>query len=118
MNKVNGLCVTVIRLYQRHVSPYKGFSCAHRVLCGGLSCSAYALEQFQNKGPLEAYRLTRARMRECSAVYQKYISTKSKAEQNAAKSRRRMRYLKLVDPYTYVAMARNHLIQNWPKRHQ
>ncbi len=116
MNKVSGLCITVIRLYQRHISPHKGFSCAHRVLCGTVSCSAYALEQFQNKKPLEAYKLTRSRMRECSAVYRKHMSAKSKAEQKAAKGRRRMRYLKLIDPRTYISIVRNYLINKWPKK--
>jgi len=31
----------LISLYQRYVSPYKGFRCAHRVLHGGDSCSEY-----------------------------------------------------------------------------
>ena len=30
----------LIRGYQRHLSPRKGYACAHRVLAGGLSCSA------------------------------------------------------------------------------
>ncbi|WP_354356088.1 membrane protein insertion efficiency factor YidD [Variovorax boronicumulans] len=28
--------------YQRFISPYKGFSCAHRVLTGEASCSQFA----------------------------------------------------------------------------
>lgn len=30
-----------IGVYQRYLSPYKGFSCAHRVLNGGQSCSEF-----------------------------------------------------------------------------
>jgi putative component of membrane protein insertase Oxa1/YidC/SpoIIIJ protein YidD len=44
----------LIRLYQVHISPYKGFSCAHRVVHGGRSCSAHAahiLKRF-GTGPL------------------------------------------------------------------
>ena len=33
------LFVWLIGLYQKYVSPYKGFRCAHRVRHGGLSCS-------------------------------------------------------------------------------
>jgi putative component of membrane protein insertase Oxa1/YidC/SpoIIIJ protein YidD len=36
------LLVVLIRGYQRYVSPYKGYSCAHRVKYGGVSCSEYA----------------------------------------------------------------------------
>ena len=31
---------TAIRAYQRHLSPRKGFTCAHLVAGGGRSCSA------------------------------------------------------------------------------
>ncbi|MBB5233497.1 membrane protein insertion efficiency factor YidD [Deinococcus budaensis] len=34
------LTLSGIRLYQRHISPRKGFSCAHAALHGGESCSA------------------------------------------------------------------------------
>ncbi len=31
----------VIRFYQTYLSPYKGFSCPHRLLHTGVSCSGY-----------------------------------------------------------------------------
>ncbi len=33
--------IYLIGVYQRWVSPWKGFSCPHRLLHGGLSCSAH-----------------------------------------------------------------------------
>lgn len=33
--------INSIQLYQQHVSPWKGFSCAHRILYGESSCSEY-----------------------------------------------------------------------------
>jgi putative component of membrane protein insertase Oxa1/YidC/SpoIIIJ protein YidD len=36
---VKTLLLTLIRLYQRHVSPRKGFACAYRVHTGCASCS-------------------------------------------------------------------------------
>jgi len=35
------LALWAIRAYQRHLSPWKGFRCAYRVLTGRDSCSAY-----------------------------------------------------------------------------
>ena len=39
MNPFTALALGLIRAYQRWVSPYKGFACAHRVHRGGPSCS-------------------------------------------------------------------------------
>lgn len=54
-----------IRQYQRHVSPYKGFVCAHRVLYRGESCSQYVLRVVQSEGVRQAVRAARLRFREC-----------------------------------------------------
>jgi putative component of membrane protein insertase Oxa1/YidC/SpoIIIJ protein YidD len=39
---LNRVLVALIRGYQRYISPYKGYSCAHRAKYGGDSCSEYA----------------------------------------------------------------------------
>ncbi|WP_083437978.1 membrane protein insertion efficiency factor YidD [Caldimonas brevitalea] len=39
---LDAIADSAIGLYQRYVSPYKGFRCAHRVHSGGASCSQYA----------------------------------------------------------------------------
>ncbi len=83
-----------------------------------MSCSGYALNQFQTKKPLEAYRTTRARMRACSELYRKHVIEKSIAEQEAIQKRIRMRYVRLIDPRTYVLIVKRYLIRHWPKRHQ
>ena len=36
------LITNVINVYQKFISPRKGFVCAHRSLNGGMSCSEYA----------------------------------------------------------------------------
>lgn len=112
------LYTILIGFYRRHISPYKGFSCAHRVLCGGMSCSEFALNQFQTKDPFRAYKETRTRMRACKDVYQEYLSKRSVAEQEAIEKRKRMRYVRLVNPQTYVSIAKSYLIHHWPKRNQ
>ncbi|MEL6927707.1 MAG: membrane protein insertion efficiency factor YidD [Cyanobacteria bacterium J06600_6] len=42
LEKIFKTCLLLaIRVYQQHISPYKGFSCAYRVLHQGQSCSSY-----------------------------------------------------------------------------
>lgn len=111
-----GLCAGVIRGYQHYVSPYKGFMCAHRALQGGMSCSAYALEQFQTKKLWEAYTAMRARMRECGVLYREHLSKQPIEVQLAIAQRKRKRRLRLIDPRTYLGILKRYLIRNWPKR--
>ncbi len=54
--------------YQRYISPYKGFRCAHRVAHGGLSCSAYAKHVLLRRGVAAAVRRMRTRFAACAAA--------------------------------------------------
>lgn len=54
-----------IRLYQRRISPYKRFVCAHRVLHRGESCSQYVLRLVNSQGVWRAAGAARRRFREC-----------------------------------------------------
>src|SRR5688572_21138457 len=56
------LCIT---LYQRHLSPRKGFSCAHRVYHGGASCSEFARQVVLRVGVLPAVPQVLRRFNEC-----------------------------------------------------
>jgi putative component of membrane protein insertase Oxa1/YidC/SpoIIIJ protein YidD len=61
------LCaVGAIGVYQRYVSPHKGFCCAHRACTGGLSCSAYAKFALLELGFLRALPRIRQRLFDCS----------------------------------------------------
>jgi putative component of membrane protein insertase Oxa1/YidC/SpoIIIJ protein YidD len=62
------LAVWLIRLYQKHLSPRKGFSCPHRLVHGGPSCSEYARQMILSYGFWRAYSLTRQRLQECRAA--------------------------------------------------
>lgn len=61
--------ITVIVFYQRYLSPRKGYSCAHRRLRGGDSCSEYVKKTLGDKSLFETTLLTRRRFRECNAAY-------------------------------------------------
>ncbi len=54
-----------IRFYQRHLSPRKGYSCAHRGATGGDSCSAYGYRVLQRCGLRTGLRLLRRRLDAC-----------------------------------------------------
>ena len=62
------LMVALIRGYQRFLSPYKGYACAHRVKFGGASCSEYGRQVFAAEGWQAGLAKLRARFRACHAA--------------------------------------------------
>lgn len=58
----------LIWAYQNFISPYKGFSCAHRVVHGGAGCSGYAKERIRESGLLAAIPDIRERLQDCRAT--------------------------------------------------
>ena len=57
--------VSAISGYQKHVSPHKGFVCAHRVLYGGESCSQYIKRVVAEDGLKVAFVKSRERFQSC-----------------------------------------------------
>lgn len=57
-----------IRGYQRYLSPYKGFSCAHRRFYGGVSCSEYFRRSVKDDGLSEAIPRFQKRLRACKGA--------------------------------------------------
>jgi putative component of membrane protein insertase Oxa1/YidC/SpoIIIJ protein YidD len=62
---VDSLAITAITGYQRYLSPYKGFRCAHRVLHRGESCSQYVKRMVREEGLGIALAKSRVRFAEC-----------------------------------------------------
>jgi putative component of membrane protein insertase Oxa1/YidC/SpoIIIJ protein YidD len=60
------LAVGLIEIYQRFISPYKGFRCAYRVHHGGLSCSEFGRQVVQTHGVFRAMSMIRVRFCECA----------------------------------------------------
>jgi putative component of membrane protein insertase Oxa1/YidC/SpoIIIJ protein YidD len=56
----------LIGLYQRHVSPHKGYGCALRACSGGRSCSSYAARAIARGGVRAGVILLRRRLRACA----------------------------------------------------
>lgn len=58
-----------IRLYQRVLSPRKGFRCAHAALTGGESCSAAVARIVREDGLIAGRERAAAQFRACRAAH-------------------------------------------------
>jgi len=67
---VRQLAIRAIAGYQKHLSPLKGFSCAHRLLHGGVSCSQYTKQVIAQEGLATALHKSRQRFQECKQANQ------------------------------------------------
>lgn len=63
------LALTLIRAYQRWLSPHKGFVCAHRARLGGPSCSQAGARLIQRRGLRGGLPLLRERLLRCGAAH-------------------------------------------------
>jgi putative component of membrane protein insertase Oxa1/YidC/SpoIIIJ protein YidD len=59
------LSTVAITGYQKYLSPHKGFSCAHRVLYGGESCSQFIKRVIAQEGLSVALLKSRQRFQDC-----------------------------------------------------
>jgi putative component of membrane protein insertase Oxa1/YidC/SpoIIIJ protein YidD len=59
------LCNLAIRGYQRYLSPYKGFCCAHRALHGGPGCSEAVRRIIEARGIFHCWSQVRERFAQC-----------------------------------------------------
>jgi putative component of membrane protein insertase Oxa1/YidC/SpoIIIJ protein YidD len=63
---IRAIAVNSINGYQRYISPYKGYSCAHRLLWGGASCSEYVKQIVAKEDLITAIKKSRQRFRDCT----------------------------------------------------
>lgn len=68
------LALWAIRAYQRYLSPYKGFSCAYRVLTGRDSCSAYGYRVIARHGLIQGWALLQRRLHACGAHHRAHLA--------------------------------------------
>ncbi|MGY8626628.1 membrane protein insertion efficiency factor YidD [Chromobacterium violaceum] len=64
MSKWLALCL--IRIYQRHLSPRKGFGCAYRAGTGRAGCSGLAFRAIRRYGLRRGGGIARARLSRCA----------------------------------------------------
>jgi putative component of membrane protein insertase Oxa1/YidC/SpoIIIJ protein YidD len=67
---IDSLAIAAINVYQRYLSPYKSFCCAHRVLHKGESCSQHVKRKVQKEGLMAALKDSRVRFAQCKEANQ------------------------------------------------
>ncbi|OYT87642.1 MAG: hypothetical protein CFE46_10870 [Burkholderiales bacterium PBB6] len=75
----------LIRLYQRWLSPYKGFSCAYRVHLGQPSCSELGWRAIRRHGPWKGTGVLRLRMHRCGVAHRRFQPEKLHSATPAAR---------------------------------
>ena len=72
MNK--NLALAAVKLYQRYVSPFKGFSCAYRIQTGRASCSGHGCRVIERYGILLGLKLIQRRLDQCGQKYRQHVN--------------------------------------------
>jgi putative component of membrane protein insertase Oxa1/YidC/SpoIIIJ protein YidD len=67
------LALQAIRLYQRFVSPHKGFGCAYRALTGRAGCSGLGYRAIRRYGVWRGAAVARARLKKCGLAYRRHV---------------------------------------------
>lgn len=61
----------LIQFYQKYISPYKGFRCAHGAYYGGDSCSGAVSKIIRRKGLINGFQAIKNQFSRCSHAYSK-----------------------------------------------
>jgi putative component of membrane protein insertase Oxa1/YidC/SpoIIIJ protein YidD len=64
------VAIVSLNLYQKHLSPRKGFSCPHRLLYGNESCSDYVKQALTNQDLRMVLRQMPRRFQACKLAAQ------------------------------------------------
>jgi len=78
---IQWLAILAISLYQRYLSPIKGFSCAYRVYHNTESCSSYVKRVFIEQDLQSAIVLANKRFQDCSRA-NRFLMSKQEDEKN------------------------------------
>ncbi len=83
---MNKFFIGLISIYQRYISPYKGFQCAHAYLHQGDSCSAAVKTIIADQGIIQGYVDIRHRFKACSYAYEDIQRDKQEEEEKRKKT--------------------------------
>lgn len=72
MDLMRAAALGAIRLYQRWLSPYKGFSCAYHAHTGRRSCSQLGYRAIRRFGVAGGWRLLRQRTALCGVAHRRF----------------------------------------------
>ncbi len=79
---VNKSVIYLIDLYQKYLSPYKGYCCAYKVYHDDISCSEFTKNSIKNLGFFQATSIIKERFKDC-----KISSEKIKEDKESCKSK-------------------------------
>ena len=85
MKPLDRLALAAITAYQRHLSPRKGFCCAHRVQHGGPSCSEYARQTLTVYGLWRTVPLLWQRLCACREAARAFIAGRDDEDEERKK---------------------------------
>ena len=77
---VDQLAVTALTIYQRHVSPHKGWCCAYRATTGEESCSEYAKVTIQRFGFRSSLPIIKGRLMSCAHASRSVVHQSERGE--------------------------------------
>lgn len=86
------LALNTIKIYQKFISPYKGFSCAYKVATNEISCSVYGKKVIKRFGLLTGAKLLNRRFHDCSWCNEQ-LKNKRKIKENTQSTLYRFSYL-------------------------
>jgi putative component of membrane protein insertase Oxa1/YidC/SpoIIIJ protein YidD len=72
-----------IRLYQRRISPHKGFRCAYSHTHGGPGCSGAVLSILEDKGLIAGWGLIKQRFLNCESAANDREKERKKRRENS-----------------------------------
>lgn len=70
---MKSIALVLIKIYQRFISPYKGFSCAYRMHTGSASCSTLGCRSIRFYGLWRGLLVLRHRLVRCRVAHQRYL---------------------------------------------
>jgi putative component of membrane protein insertase Oxa1/YidC/SpoIIIJ protein YidD len=70
------MAINSIIAYQRYISGLKGFSCPHRLVNGGDSCSDYIKRMLREQSLTAAIQSSRQRFQDCAAASKTLATTR------------------------------------------
>lgn len=80
--------IFLITLYQRYISPYKGFRCAYAACHDSKSCSAIIKNIIAEHGLLAGWPLIKQQFANCQLAYQSLETEREKQERQKRQRRR------------------------------
>ncbi|MEM7182447.1 MAG: membrane protein insertion efficiency factor YidD [Spirochaetota bacterium] len=97
---LTSLSIYLIRLYQRFISPYKGFRCAHAAYHRGHSCSQAVIAILTKHGLWNGLSKIHLRFKHCKYAYHRIVaSRKNKTKQFLAKIAHKPKSISIAEIY-------------------